>query len=479
MKTTILTIALFVFTLSTNAQDFYNKKYRLGQESSNKWYKLFDIDLNGNGNHNSVNIEVAFNYVNTRNKYNSNAIIRLRENSKSDWQNNVTGLKQPVLKFKKTSANTYELWGYSNGNYGHFSFESKITKEAEFIINIPEEPVLIPDADLYEDVPNVGDWYYSTGDFIVDEGNVGIGTTNPKAKLSVADQSLLNFDWTREPNWGGSANKWSGYIGFNSYRNNDELKDYFFRSNNYTKRMALEGGNYGFRWLGESDVPDWGTGTVARKLNELMKLSDQGSLSIDNQLLNLGWTYDTNWGGSANKWSGYIGFNAHRKDNEAKDYFRRTNNYTKRMVFESGNNGFRWLGENEVPDRGNNTGSKKLNELMKLTSEGNAALSGKFEAKEIKVTLTPTADFVFEEDYDLPTLEFINNHIKENKHLPEIASAKKMIENGVNIGEFQIKLLQKIEELTLYTIDQQKEIELQNSTLHQLQTRLEKLESEK
>ena len=49
-------------------------------------------------------------------------------------------------------------------------------------------------------------------------------------------------------------------------------------------------------------------------------------------------------------------------------------------------------------------------------------------------------------------------HIKEKRHLPEIASAAEMEKEGVNMGEFQIKLLQKIEELTLYSIQQEKRI---------------------
>lgn len=93
-----------------------------------------------------------------------------------------------------------------------------------------------------------------------------------------------------------------------------------------------------------------------------------------------------------------------------------------------------------------------------ISDAGNMALQGKFEAKEIKVTLTPTADFVFDENYDLPKLEAVEKHIKEKKHLPEIASAKEMEKEGVNVGEFQIKLLQKIEELTLYTIEQNKQL---------------------
>ncbi|WP_248877169.1 hypothetical protein [Epilithonimonas zeae] len=120
---------------------------------------------------------------------------------------------------------------------------------------------------------------------------------------------------------------------------------------------------------------------------------------------------------------------------------------------------------------------------------GNIAVRGKLEAKEVKVTQSPTADFVFEEDYALPTLEEIEKHIKEKKHLPEIASAKEMEKEGVNIGEFQIKLLQKIEELTLYSIDQNKQIktqsykikqlELENEQIKSLLDRVEKLENSK
>ena len=97
-------------------------------------------------------------------------------------------------------------------------------------------------------------------------------------------------------------------------------------------------------------------------------------------------------------------------------------------------------------------------DLLKISHNGNAALNGKFESKEIKVTNTPTADFVFEENYSLPTLKSVEKHIKEKRHLPEIASAKEMKQNGVNVGSFQIQLLQKIEELTLYIIQQEKKI---------------------
>ncbi len=94
-----------------------------------------------------------------------------------------------------------------------------------------------------------------------------------------------------------------------------------------------------------------------------------------------------------------------------------------------------------------------------INSAGDSAFKGKIEAKEIKVTTSPTADFVFEESYELPRLNEVEKFIKENKHLPEIASAEVMEKEGVNIGEFQIKLLQKIEELTLYGIEQNKKLQ--------------------
>ncbi|MEB4763267.1 MULTISPECIES: hypothetical protein [Chryseobacterium] len=117
--------------------------------------------------------------------------------------------------------------------------------------------------------------------------------------------------------------------------------------------------------------------------------------------------------------------------------------------------------------------SKKIQ--MAIKPNGNALLNGKLEAKELKITLSPTADFVFDENYNLPKLEDIEKHIKEKKHLPEIASAKVMEKEGVNIGEFQIKLLQKIEELTLYSIEQNKQIKQLKEENKDLQSQAEEI----
>jgi len=62
------------------------------------------------------------------------------------------------------------------------------------------------------------------------------------------------------------------------------------------------------------------------------------------------------------------------------------------------------------------------------------------------------------ENYSLMKLEEVENHIKNHKHLPGIPSAEEVKQNGVNLGKNQVQLLQKIEELTLYVIAQDKKI---------------------
>lgn len=85
-------------------------------------------------------------------------------------------------------------------------------------------------------------------------------------------------------------------------------------------------------------------------------------------------------------------------------------------------------------------------------------VNGSIRAKEILVETTG-ADFVFADDYRLRPLSEVEAFITENKHLPEIQSAQEMQEKGVSVSELQTQLLQKIEELTLYLIQQEQTIQ--------------------
>ncbi len=95
------------------------------------------------------------------------------------------------------------------------------------------------------------------------------------------------------------------------------------------------------------------------------------------------------------------------------------------------------------------------------------AVNGKIKAKEIKVE-TEWKDSVFCNNYTLPTLKEVEKHVNEKGHLKDIPSAKEAEKNGISLGEMDSKLLQKIEELTLYTIQQQKEIEVLKSLVNEL-----------
>ncbi|MGN6420026.1 MAG: hypothetical protein ACTHMC_21145 [Pseudobacter sp.] len=109
-------------------------------------------------------------------------------------------------------------------------------------------------------------------------------------------------------------------------------------------------------------------------------------------------------------------------------------------------------------------------ERMRITASGRVgigtdnpqselAVNGDIYAKKVKVTAAGWPDYVFADDYHLPTLAEVEAFIKKNKHLPAVPSEKEVKTNGVDLGDNQAILLKKIEELTLYAIEQQKQIE--------------------
>lgn len=90
---------------------------------------------------------------------------------------------------------------------------------------------------------------------------------------------------------------------------------------------------------------------------------------------------------------------------------------------------------------------------------------GAIRADEIYVNQVSGADYVFDESYKLRPLSEVKEYVQKNQHLPEIPSADEMQRNGVNMNELQIQLLQKVEELTLYIIQQEQRIQELESQL--------------
>lgn len=108
------------------------------------------------------------------------------------------------------------------------------------------------------------------------------------------------------------------------------------------------------------------------------------------------------------------------------------------------------------------------------------AVDGPIISEEVKVQLsenwTSVPDYVFKEEYELLSLKEVEDYITQNGHLQNIPSAEEIEKaGGVNIGEMNLKLLEKIEELTLYTIQQEKQIdalELDNTKVKTLENKL-------
>ena len=124
---------------------------------------------------------------------------------------------------------------------------------------------------------------------------------------------------------------------------------------------------------------------------------------------------------------------------------------------------------------GGNVGLGTTNPDAKLTVKGN------IHTQEVNVDLLGAVapDFVFEEDYKLQSLEATEAYIKANKHLPEIPSAKEMEANGLDLKEMNLKLLQKVEELTLHLIEQNEQLKNQSEQIKTLNEEVIQLKSEK
>ncbi|WP_057937329.1 hypothetical protein [Algoriphagus resistens] len=129
-------------------------------------------------------------------------------------------------------------------------------------------------------------------------------------------------------------------------------------------------------------------------------------------------------------------------------------------------------------------------ERMRILSNGNVGIgtvspseklsvNGKIKAHEINLTTTGWPDYVFTPEYNLMPLSELEAFIQMNGHLPDVPTEAEVMENGINLAEMNVKLLEKVEELTLYILSQGSKIESQEKQIDNLLYRMEKIESNK
>jgi hypothetical protein len=295
-------------------------------------------------------------------------------------------------------------------------------------------------------------------------GNVGIGTTTPQAFLDISNPTIntLTAVLGRLPE--GNNNAPGTYLGvkavntatigtisfslehrfygllnnaINFYRGNDKTGGFMtFATKDGTEQMCIDG-------IGRVGI---GTLTPATKLE------------IDNGNMQLTSGTSTQTGGSSCLGIVTTGLNTSNGFSEIQAFYAGIGN-TASLVFQR-------QGGNVLIGK-----STQTNSTYKLDVNGN------IRANKITVNTTG-ADFVFDSAYKIASLSKIETFIKMHHHLPEIETAGQMQEEGMDLGKTQTKLLQKIEELTLYAIDANKQIGQQKMMIDQQQSLLLKLQQQ-
>ncbi|WP_422860392.1 hypothetical protein ACOKFD_05905 [Flagellimonas sp. S174] len=349
---------------------------------------------------------------------------------------------------------------------------------------------------------------------VTDTGDkVGVGTTNPSQKLEVSGGNIAAYDSGNTYVLAGLNGQNHFRIGYDgtggvleSFLNNTNSGTHIkFNTglltrmtisdngnitiggeNNYDYRLSISKGNSSSRLafinsgFSENAILEYHTSKQLRFQNWNNGVWNSNLMTLDFTNGNVGiGTIDVTHNLTVadnrprialvdeNGDAGVIEFYEISNQIRFQKWFNNGDAFDKTIMTLGGDNGFVGIGTIS-PD-------------MKLT------VKGKIHAEEVKIDLSvPAPDYVFKEDYELRTLNEVEQFIEENNHLPEIPSAKEFEQNGVMQAEMDMNLLKKIEELTLYTIQQEKKIikqaekiknlESLNNKLLELQKRLEKLE---
>lgn len=160
-------------------------------------------------------------------------------------------------------------------------------------------------------------------------------------------------------------------------------------------------------------------------------------------------------------------------------------NYWVDVVFNAGEGGgsgtvngtTNYLAKFTVP---NTVGNSILFDNGSSIGIGTTVMNGNYKlfvesgirTRKVKVDIDSWADYVFEADYRLASLKDVEDFIKKNKHLPGVPSAREVEKEGLNLGDNQAVLLKKIEELTLYLIEQNKEKDQIKARIKELEERI-------
>jgi len=313
-------------------------------------------------------------------------------------------------------------------------------------------------------------------------GNIGIGTQTPRGPFDI--QKYGDVYLTPNPN-GGDNNSTnnvflSGHIFLAPYgtsnvsylqarRLNDlgtsELRIRTLDNNNVVEAMHISGnGNVGIGSLAPSEKLTvmgnllMGGNAPYLKMNERLTL--QNSNTPNNAWTRALISSNITWMDANNTWHVSTPNNG-IYDDFSMVRFENTGNIGFYTRYFSGGSGGYDITENDLQNYMrmviDNTGNVAIGtndpKGYRLAVNGSAIFT------KVKVQQFPWADYVFHKDYQLPTLAEVEKYIEQHKHLPGVPSAAEVEKEGIDVGDNQATLLKKIEELTLYIIQQNKEMQ--------------------
>lgn len=272
----------------------------------------------------------------------------------------------------------------------------------------------------------------------------------PNGTSSIGDASTLNFGF-------GKSNP-SYYV--------DVLKNtssWIFHINNTNNSSHLY---YGHGSSGNGLLINAGTNqsssTYAFRLakpnetNYLFQVQGDGTVGINTAsnysntklTINAGWS---NWITFKNQDNtGIWAFHNHQGQNSFQLYHTNSNGVTTFDLMHFNDNCQLGIGTSCIP------------------TDGKMAVEGKLYAREVEVNANVWCDYVFDESYELKSFEDLRAYIELNKHLPDVPTTREVLSEGLNLGEMDAILLKKVEELTLYILELEKQISnLQNQVSNQ------------
>ncbi len=299
-------------------------------------------------------------------------------------------------------------------------------------------------------------------------GKLGIGINNPQEKLHVANGAVMasdptfnsinvKIDGTSVPiikftRWtGGGSEQHNAFVGqfYNPAAGSEYSlgfgtgRSYTGVQNEYTNRMCiLTNGAVG---IGTTTPPE--------------KLTVQGNIQVP-LLSSIGYLQSTD----------KFVHNGNTLGNYSLGWINDLSNSGAPTAIFSGFGGIKLITGSQsrlIIDQSGKIG------INTTTPDAQLSVKGQIHAQEVKVDLNGAVapDYVFEPTYKLSPLDSIKTYIDKNKHLPEVPSAKEMEKNGVKLGEMNMLLLKKIEELTLYVIELKKVTEKQTTEIENLKSK--------